>query len=265
MSSTEEDTSAPESPWPSPTLRGQLALVTGSSRGIGAGIAIALAKAGAGVIIHGKEREAQAQHVARTCRELGTHASAYCADLRDEAAVTKLFEDIRASSGVPSILVINAGTAYEGLLTDMHVDEWDDLAAVHLRGAFLCARAALPAMARARYGRIIVISSIWGQVGAAGEVAYATVKGGLIAFTKSLAKEWGTAGITVNAVAPGAIETDMLGSYSEDDLGDIKSRTPVGRLGAPRDVGTAVAFLASPKAAHITGQVLTVDGGWSLQ
>lgn len=245
-------------------LIGQLALVTGSTRGIGAAIARALAASGASVIVHGQTAKAEAQQVAQACRAEGTYAAALCADVRDESAVNSLFQQITETAGSPSILVLSAGTAYEGLLTDMRVQDWDDLVNVHLRGAFLCARAALPAMARARFGRVIVVSSVWGIVGAAGEVAYSACKGGLIAWTKALAKEWASSGITVNAVAPGAIETAMMAQYTASELAQIVADTPGGRLGQPTDVATAVCFLASPQASYVTGQVLAIDGGWTL-
>jgi len=245
-------------------LAGQLALVTGSSRGIGAGIAVALAQAGASVIVHGFNHLPEAEAVAARCRSFGGYAQVCAGDVRSEVDVAALFARIKNMAGTPSIVVHNAGVAATGLLTDMSAAEWDDMQAVHLRGAFLCARAALPAMARARYGRLIFISSVWGIVGAAGEAAYAAAKGGQIALARSLAKEWGLAGITVNTIAPGAVATDLLADYEPDDLQEIIVHTPAGRLGSPDDIGAAVVYLASREAGYVTGQVITADGGWTL-
>jgi 3-oxoacyl-[acyl-carrier protein] reductase len=241
-------------------LFGQVAIVTGASRGIGRSIAIALARAGAHVVVNYRSSRDAAEEVVREIRALGSRAIAVRADVTVPADVEAL---VMASTelGVPHILVNNAGVASSRLLLDTTLEEWESLIQSNLTAPFLCAKAVLPHMIREGYGRIINISSIWGISGGSFEVAYSASKGGLIAFTKALAKEVGRSGITVNAVAPGAIETDMLRHLSLDELDQLKEETPVGRLGNPEDVAHAVLFLASPSASYVTGQVISPNGG----
>jgi 3-oxoacyl-[acyl-carrier protein] reductase len=241
-------------------LFGQVAIVTGASRGIGRSIAVALARAGAHVVVNYRSSRDAAEEVVREIRTLGSRAIAVQADVTVPADVDRL---IMASTelGVPRILVNNAGIASSRLLMETSLEEWESLIKSNLTAPFLCAKAVLPHMIREGYGRIINISSIWGIAGGSFEVAYSASKGGLIAFTKALAKEVGKAGITVNAVAPGAIETDMLRNLSVDELDALKQETPVGRLGRPEDVSHAVLFLASPSASYVTGQVISPNGG----
>jgi 3-oxoacyl-[acyl-carrier protein] reductase len=241
-------------------LFGQVAIVTGASRGIGRSIAVALARAGAHVVVNYRSSKDAAEEVVREIRTLGSRAIAVQADVTVPADVDRL---IMASTelGVPRILVNNAGIASSRLLMETSLEEWESLIKSNLTAPFLCAKAVLPHMIREGYGRIINISSIWGIAGGSFEVAYSASKGGLIAFTKALAKEVGKAGITVNAVAPGAIETDMLRNLSGDELDALKQETPVGRLGRPEDVSHAVLFLASPSASYVTGQVISPNGG----
>jgi 3-oxoacyl-[acyl-carrier protein] reductase len=241
-------------------LFGQVAIVTGASRGIGRSIAVALARAGAHVVVNYRSSKDAAEEVVREIRTLGSRAIAVQADVTVPADVDRL---IMASTelGVPRILVNNAGIASSRLLMETSLEEWESLIKSNLTAPFLCAKAVLPHMIREGYGRIINISSIWGIAGGSFEVAYSASKGGLIAFTKALAKEVGKAGITVNAVAPGAIETDMLRNLSDDELDALKQETPVGRLGRPEDVSHAVLFLASPSASYVTGQVISPNGG----
>lgn len=243
------------------TCQGRVALVTGASGGIGQAIALALARAGAHVSIGYYRQHERAQALSRRIEALGVHALPLQADLTKAADAASLVERTEAALGRVDILVNNAGTALAKLLIDTTLDEWEAMMAIHLRGAFACTKAALPGMIRRRYGRIINISSMWGQVGAANEVAYSTAKAGLIGFTKALAQEVGLCGITVNAVAPGAIETDMLADYSPEEQADLVARTPVGRLGTPADVARVVRWLAEDDSDFMTGQIIAPNGG----
>lgn len=242
-------------------LAGKVAVVTGAARGIGRAIAVALAQQGAAVVVNFRERAEAAAEVVRTAKEAGSDAIAVQGDVSDEAEARAVVEAGVERWGSVDILVNNAGVAHYGLLLDTTVEQWDRLMSVHLRGAFNCTKAALPRMIRRGYGRIINIASVWGLVGAANEVAYSTAKAGLIGFTKALAKEVGRGGITVNAVAPGVIETDMLSGLSPEEKAALADATPVGRLGSPEDVAGIVAYLASPAGAFVTGQVIGADGG----
>jgi len=241
-------------------LFGQVAIVTGASRGIGKSIAISLARAGAMVVVNYREQHAAARDVVAICQSAGSKALAVQADVTDEEQVNQLI--VAATElGVPRILVNNAGTASAQLLEETSLESWENLLKSNLTAPFLCTKAVLPYMRRARYGRIINISSIWGIAGGSYEVAYSASKGGLIALTKALAKEVANVGITVNAVAPGAIETDMLQPLSASDRAHVCEQTPVGRIGKPADVAHSVLFLASPSASFMTGQVISPNGG----
>jgi len=241
-------------------LFGQVAIITGASRGIGRSIAISLARAGAYVVVNYLQSEIAAEEVVQVCRTVGSKAIAVRADVTQPTHVEELVA-AATQLGTPKILVNNAGIAHARLLQETTLDEWNALIQSNLTASFLCAKAVLPHMMREKYGRIINISSIWGISGGSYEVAYSASKGGLIAFTKALAKEVGRSGITVNAVAPGAIETDMLEDLTSNDRRQIEEETPVGRLGHPDDVSHSVMFLASPSASYMTGQVISPNGG----
>jgi 3-oxoacyl-[acyl-carrier protein] reductase len=241
-------------------LFGQVAVVTGASRGIGRSIALTLAKAGAVVVVNYRRSREAAEEVAALCRQAGSRAYPVQADVAVPEDVRRLIA-AAAEIGPPRILVNNAGISRSKLLLDTTLDDWNDLIRNNLTAPFLCTQAVLPHMIRERYGRIINISSIWGIAGGSYEVAYSASKGGLIAFTKALAKEVASAGITVNAVAPGAIDTDMLADLSDEDREVLIDETPMGRLGKPEDVAHCVLFLASPGASYLTGQVISPNGG----
>jgi 3-oxoacyl-[acyl-carrier protein] reductase len=242
-------------------LAGQVALVTGASRGIGRAVALALAADGAAVVAGYREQAEAAAALVAEIEAAGGQAMAYPADVADAAACEAMVVAAVGRFGRLDILINNAGIGLEKLLMDTAVDEWDRLMAVHLRGMYACTRAALPAMIGQGYGRIINISSIWGMTGAAGEVAYSAAKAGQIGFTKALAQEVGSAGITVNAVAPGAIATDMNTQLIGEALTDWLDHSPVRRLGTPEEVARVVRFLAGPGAGFITGQVWSPNGG----
>jgi 3-oxoacyl-[acyl-carrier protein] reductase len=201
--------------------------------------------------------------VAVIAAELG-HGKAYACDVSDADAVEALFTSIQADLGTPTVLVNNAGVNRDTLLMRMKEEDWDRVLDVNLKGAFLCIRAVTRPMMKARYGRIVNISSVIGQTGAAGQANYAASKAGLFGLTMSVAKELGARGITCNAVAPGFIETDMTESLPAEMREMVVKTAPAGRLGLPADIAPAVLFLASEDAAYVTGQTLTVDGGLTL-
>ncbi|MEL4105301.1 3-oxoacyl-ACP reductase FabG [Oscillospiraceae bacterium WX1] len=230
------------------------ALVTGASRGIGAACARALADAGCRVFINYQSDADAAEALASA-----VHGIAVQADVADSAQVKQLFEKV----GTADILVCNAGKALCGLLSETPEDAWQRVVNVNLGGVIRCCQAAIPSMVRQKSGRIILISSIWGTVGASCEAVYSATKAGLFGLTMSLAKELGPSGITVNCVAPGVIKTDMNNDLTPEVLDELATMTPLGMLGEPADVATLVRFLASDAARFITGQVIGVDGGFT--
>lgn len=242
----------------------RVALVTGASRGIGAAAAKQLAADGFDVAVQYYASAGAAEAVAAACRELGARAVALQADARSGASLRGLKAALDAEGWTPSVVVHSAGAAHYGLLDDTDEDVWDDLFALHVRSAYHLTRLFAPAMAWDRWGRFIHLSSLWGVVGAAGEAAYAATKGGLNAFVKSMAKELASSGVTVNAVAPGAIDTDMLAALSEEEKAELRDAIPLGRLGTPEEVAALVRYLASDGAGYVTGQVVALSGGWQI-
>jgi 3-oxoacyl-[acyl-carrier protein] reductase len=233
-------------------------VVTGASRGIGREIALHLARAGAQVAcVASSEPNARA-----TASEAGGRA--YGCDVADAPAVEALFARVQDEMGTPAILVNNAGITRDQLVMRMKDEDWDQVLATNLRAAFLTIRAAARAMLKARYGRIVNVSSIVGLSGAAGQANYAAAKAGLIGLTKAIAKEFGSRNITCNAVAPGFIETDMTKDLPEEFRAHVVKTAPLGRIGLPADVAPVVAFLCSDEAGYITGQTIVVDGGLTL-
>ncbi|MBA2432342.1 MAG: 3-oxoacyl-[acyl-carrier-protein] reductase [Chthoniobacterales bacterium] len=242
-------------------LENQIAVVTGAGRGIGHAIAVRLAKEGARVASVSRT-EANAQRTADEINNIRPDAAkAYAVDVSDHAAVQQIGAQILDEFGRVDILVNNAGVTRDGLSMRMSTEDWDTVLNTNLKGAFNFVQAIQRPMLKQRSGRIINISSVIGLIGNAGQANYAASKAGLIGFTKSLAREMASRGITVNAVAPGLIETDMTAVLSEEIRKNILSKIPLGSLGQPDDIANAVAFLASPEAKYITGQVLAVDGG----
>ena len=239
----------------------QVAVVTGAGRGIGHAIAVRLAKEGASVASVSRT-QANAEKTASEINGLRADtAKAYAVDVADQAAVQKAAAEIFETFGRVDILVNNAGVTRDGLSMRMSMDDWDTVLNTNLKGAFNFTQAVMRPMIKQRSGRIINISSIAGLTGNAGQANYAASKAGLIGLTKTLARELASRGITVNAVAPGLIETDMTTVLSEEIRQSILQKVPLGKLGEPEDIAGAVAYLASPEAKYITGQVLTVDGG----
>ena len=241
-------------------LTGQAAIVTGASQGLGRAIALALAANGAKVACVARNADKLANTI-DAITELGGEAKAFPGSVAERESVESIVDGVSDAWDRLDILVNNAGITRDTLLPRMSDDEWDDVINTNLRGSFLMSRAAARIMMRARYGRIINISSVSGLVGNAGQTNYSASKAGLIGMTRSLSKELAGRKVTVNAVAPGFIESEMTAVLGESIVAEVKKRIPAKRLGKPEDVGSAVLFLASPAASYITGQVITVDGG----
>ena len=247
-------------PWVAKLLEYQIAVVTGAGRGIGRAIALKFAGAGADVVCISRTLE-NSEKVAAEIRALGRRAWAHAVDVADAAAVNAAAEKILADCGKVDILVNNAGVTRDGLLMRMSDADWDAVLNTNLKGAFLVTKAFSRAMIKARVGRIINISSVIGLIGNAGQSNYAASKAGLIGFTKSVARELASRGVTVNVIAPGFIETDMTAELKEDLRVGVLKQIPLGSFGQPDDIASAALFLAGPAARYITGQVLAVDGG----
>lgn len=238
-----------------------VALVTGAGRGIGRAVAEALAASGSPVAVNYHTRNESAQAVVEGIRSAGGTAVAIAADVSDEAAVAAMVAQTEQQLGPIGVLVNNAGTFDDGLLVRMSTESWDRVMAVNLRSAFLCSRAVLRNMLKAKWGRIISVTSVSGIAGNAGQTNYAAAKAGLVGFTRSLAKEVGSRGITVNAIAPGFIETELIADIGATHRQAAMAGIGLGRFGTPAEVASVVRFLASEEASYIHGHVLVVDGG----
>ena len=246
------------------SMSGKTAVVTGGSRGIGRAICLELARRGANVVFSYAGNTAAAEKTLEELKALGVEARAVQGNVADPAAAKTLIDTAVKELGGIHILVNNAGITRDGLAMAMKEEDFDAVIETNLKGAFLCMKAAIRPMMKARYGRIVNLSSVVALRGNPGQVNYCASKAGLIGMTKSLAKEMGARGITVNAVAPGYISTDMTAALPDAARDAMLSTIPVGRAGSPEDVAAAVAFLASEEAGYITGQVLSVDGGMGM-
>lgn len=241
-------------------FHGQIALVTGGTRGIGKAIAESLAKQGVNVVVAGRNLNA-ANEVAASISTPGVKAIGMKLDVSDSGEVEKVFEEIRKEFNRIDILINNAGITKDGLLMRMREEAWDSVIDINLKGVFLCSREAIKDMAKQRYGRIINITSVAAFMGNPGQANYSASKAGIVGFTKTVAREYAGRGVTVNAVAPGFIETAMTDVLPENIKEEMKKIIPLGRFGRVEDVANAVIFLASPASGYITGQVIHVNGG----
>lgn len=246
------------------TIAKQVALVTGSSRGIGRTIALELARAGVDVALNCASRVDEAEKVKQEIESLGRRAIVLQGDVSDPNRVQSMVEEINRELGNVGILVNNAGITRDNLILRMKEADWDDVLRVNLKSAFICSKMMARGMLKARWGRIINISSVVGLTGNPGQVNYCASKAGLLGLTKSLARELGSRNITVNAVAPGFITTEMTEQLPKENEQEMLSRIPVKRLGKAEDIAALVVFLSSAGAAYITGQVIAVDGGMTM-
>ncbi len=242
-------------------MKGRTAIVTGGSRGIGRAICIELAKGGANLVINFAGNQQAAEETAALCKAQGVSAVTVQGDVAEAKTCETVVNTALETFGRVDILVNNAGVTRDNLLMRMSEEDFDAVIRTNLRGGFLMMKAASRQMMKQRYGRIVNLSSVVGLSGNAGQVNYAASKAGVIGMTKSFAKEVASRGITVNALAPGFIETDMTAKMPEAAVSAVSASIPAGRMGTPKDVAAAAAFLASEKAAYVTGQVLAVDGG----
>jgi 3-oxoacyl-[acyl-carrier protein] reductase len=242
------------------SLNGEIALITGASRGIGMAVALELGRAGAYVV--GTATSAGgADAIAKAFTSAGIQGRGAVLNVTDAASVTALFKEMEGAGGLPTILVNNAGITRDNLLMRMSEEEWDAIMDTNLKSVYRLSKACLRSMMKARKGRIISISSVVGAVGNAGQANYAAAKAGIMGFTKALAREVGSRNVTINAVAPGFVDTDMTRALTDEQRSALTQQIPLGRLGSPEDIAHAVAFLASPGAAYITGLTLHVNGG----
>lgn len=245
-------------------LNDSVAIVTGSGRGIGRAIALELAASGVKVVVNYAGRSDKAEETVDLIRAAGGESVAIQADVSQQVDVDRLIRTTLEQFGKIDILVNNAGITRDTLLLRMKETDWDEVMATNLKGVFLCTKAVSKGMLKQRSGVIVNISSVVGLSGNAGQANYAAAKAGIIGFTKSVAKEFASRGIRVNAVAPGYISTDMTGTLPEGMQNDILKGIPLGRIGRPEDVASVVRFLVSPEASYITGQTLSVDGGMEM-
>jgi len=246
------------------TMKENVALVTGGSRGIGRAICLELASRGTNVAVNYAGNEQAAQETVEACRALGVEAEAFRVDVAAPAACDELVKAVKDRFGKVDILVNNAGITRDGLLMTAKAEDFDKVLDTNLKGAYFCMKAVAKLMMRQRYGRIVNLSSVVGLRGNAGQTGYAASKAGILGLTKAAAKELATRNITVNAVAPGFIDTDMTAVLPENAKNAMLTTIPMGKPGAPEDVARAVAFFAERNSAYITGQVLCVDGGMAV-
>jgi 3-oxoacyl-[acyl-carrier protein] reductase len=239
----------------------RVALVTGASGGIGRAAAVALAEDGRSVACAYRQDDAGAKETVRMIEEAGGTAATFQADVAEEAEVSRLYDEVRKWAAPPLLLVASAGVLRDGLTVRYPLAEYERVMGINARGSFLCARAALPGMLRARWGRIVLVSSAAAIRGNPGQAAYGASKAAVVGMTRSLAREYGGRGITVNAVCPGFIETDMTAGVLDKGRDQLEAEIPAGRIGSPEEAAAAIRFLASDDATYVNGAVLTVDGG----
>lgn len=247
------------------TLKGRVTVVTGGGRGIGRAIAQRLGAEGAKVAVTYRSNDEAAQETARLVREAGGECEILKGDVSDADDVKKVFDGVAEAFGPVEVLVNNAGTTRDNIMLRMKEEEFDEVLATNLKGTYNCTRAVLRGMVRSRWGRIVNVSSVVGLAGNAGQANYAASKAGVLGFTKSVAREVAERGITVNAVAPGYVETELTGALDDSVKQQILGQVPTGRFGEPEEIAEVVAFLVGEGAGYVTGQTIAVDGGMVMQ
>lgn len=245
-------------------LKGKTVLITGGSRGIGRAMALAFAEEGTNVIINYTSDEENAKNAIKEIEKFGVKGLAIRANISKAEEVNSMFDKIKEDFDVIDILINNAGITRDSLFIGMKEKDWDEVIEVNLKGMFLCTKAVIRKMLRQRYGRIVNISSVVGVIGNPGQANYCASKAGVIGFTKSLAREVASRNITVNAIAPGFIKTDMTDALPEDIKESVMGTIPMGRYGNPEDIANIAVFLSSDKAGYITGQIIHIDGGMAM-
>ncbi len=242
-------------------MKKKVAVITGASRGIGRAIGIKYAQKGYHVAICCKSQKDKLRQTAKEITSLGAECITFVGDMGNDKNVERFFQAVHSQYGQIDVLVNNAGVSRMGLLQDMTPEEWDKILTANLRSAFLCSRATIPEMLSRHSGKILSISSVWGNVGASMEVAYSTTKGAINAFTRALAKELAPSGIQVNAIACGMIDTEMNSCLSPEEIAAIQEEIPAGRMGTPQEVAE-LAYQITENNEYLTGQIITLDGGW---
>lgn len=242
-------------------MKEKVAVITGASRGIGRAIGIKYAREGYHLAVCCRSREGELRQTAEEIQTLGAECITFTGDMGNEKNVEQFFQAIHSQYGQIDVLVNNAGISHMGLLQDMSPEEWDGILTANLRSVFLCSRAAIPKMLSRHSGKILSISSVWGNAGASMEVAYSTTKGAINAFTRALGKELAPSGIQVNAIACGMIDTEMNRCLTSEEIAAITEEIPAGRMGTPQEVAE-LAYQITQNNEYLTGQVITLDGGW---
>lgn len=247
------------------TIQGRVVVVTGGGRGIGRAIALRLGSEGAKVAVSYRANDEAAEETARLVREVGGECETFKGDVSDAGDVKRIFEGVAETFGTVEVLINNAGTTRDNIMLRMKEEEFDEVLDTNLKGAYHCTRAVLRGMVRSRWGRIVNVSSVVGLAGNPGQANYAASKAGLLGFTKSVAREVAERGVTVNAVAPGYVETELTGSLDDSVKAQILAQVPTGRFGEPEEIAEVVAFLVGEGAGYVTGQTIAVDGGMVMQ
>lgn len=242
----------------------QTVFISGASQGIGNAIAVEMARLQSKVVLHYFRSETSLNDLAEQCLKLGAEVYTIQGDLSKYSEIKRIKQELDDQNVYPDILINNAGITHYGVITEVSESEWDSLISLNLKAMFFCSQMFIPHMIKQKFGKIINISSVWGLTGASCEVLYSTSKGGVVAFTKALAKELAPSQINVNCIAPGVVDTNMINNFSEEELEDLKKQIPMGRFSSALEIAKTVLFLTSSDTSYITGQTISPNGGWHM-
>lgn len=242
----------------------KIALITGASGELGSAIALAVAQQGIDLVLHYHTNGKRIEEIENKSKRYGVQTWSVRANFQNISEIEQMFDDLNGWNVYPNILINNAAISHYGLIQEVSVENWEAVVNTNLGGAFFCAKKVIPEMIRLRYGRIVNISSVWGETGAANEVLYSISKGALNTFTKALAKELAPSGITVNAIAPGFFQSSMTKDFTDEELKMIKNQIPMNRFADSKEIAQTVIHLLDDHSSYITGQILTIDGGWTI-